>query len=130
MFIIHAQCQQVAHLTFQKYGNMAYQGSRGAGKGGASEEGGAQKNKGVAACFEGGGGGDIEGQRDTGTIHTLASRSPFQSHWPTNQGMAVTSFIIGYFFFLLLLNVCRLPASFPSSFRIETSLDADPRVEK
>lgn len=58
------------------------------------------KNKGVAACFgEGEGGGDTEGQRDTGTIRTLASRSPFQSHWPTNQGMAVTSFIIGYFFF-------------------------------
>lgn len=31
----------------------------------------------------------------------LARRSPFQSHWPTNQGMAVTSFIIGYFFFSL-----------------------------
>lgn len=65
---------------------------------------GGKKNKGVAACFgEGGcrGGGDTEGQRDTRTIHMLARRSPFQSHWPTNQGMAVTSFIIGYFFFSL-----------------------------
>lgn len=72
-----------------------------------------KQNKGVAACFGVGGcrgGGDTEGQRDTRTIHMLARRSPFRSHWPTNQGMAVTSFIIGYFFFLL--NVCRLPASF------------------
>lgn len=79
--------------------------------------GGAKKIKGSLLVLgwegaEGGRGGDTEGQRDTRTIHMLASRSPFQSHWPTNQGMAVTSFIIGYFFFLCLLNVCRLPASF------------------
>lgn len=66
--------------------------------------GGGKQNKGVAACFGVGGcrgGGDREGQRDTRTIHMLARRSLFQSHWPTNQGMAVTSFIIGYFFFPL-----------------------------
>lgn len=95
-------------------------GSKGSGKVGEFEEG--RKIKGSLLVIGRGRGareGDTEGQRDTRTIHALARRSLFQSHWRTNQGMAVTSFIIRFF---NLLNVCHLSASFSSYFRFKTSL--------
>lgn len=99
--IIHAQCQQVAHWHSKiwKTWHRETEGKKGIGE----EEGERRRNKRIAAwfgCFGSRerkkdrerGGRDTEGQIDTITIHMLGRRSPFQSHWPRNQRMAVTSF--------------------------------------